>query len=94
LLWWSFSPRLGPTWCMEHGVLTLVTEERRWVVRRRVQWWSFGIDGEWLQGSSGPGSSPGGSGDVSCSSMTGRTRLRHGEMAWRRAARGELDGVG
>jgi hypothetical protein len=55
---------------------------------------SFGIDGERLHGSFGPGSSPGGGGGVSSSSMTGQMRSEHGETARRRAARGELDEVG
>jgi hypothetical protein len=55
---------------------------------------SFGVDGEWLQGSSSPDSSPGGGGGVFSSSMIGRMRLGHREMVRLRAARGELDGVG
>jgi hypothetical protein len=44
---------------------------------------SFGVDGEWLQGSSGPGSSPGGGGGVSSSSMIGQMRSGHEEMEQR-----------
>jgi hypothetical protein len=54
---------------------------------------SFGIDEERLQGSSGPGSSLGGGGGISSSSMTGQTRSGRWETVRRRVARGELDGV-
>jgi hypothetical protein len=88
---------LGPTRSTEHWVLTSGIGGRwrvvRWCVLRRASFLGFGIDGERLQGSFGPDSSPGGSGGVSSSSIIGQTRLGCGETIRRRAARGELDRV-